>query len=120
MGMIKKGTRCESKAEFTQLLRKWFQTTDEATIGEFNGKMGVTHWITVSVKGCEVRVNSDTTREAIGHYLSLASKCGDEFPWTVTTNQRGILNKVCIRPDGKPTKGLFMYTIETLPEVSSI
>src|SRR5437762_2790177 len=120
MSMIKKGTRCASKKEFAQLLQKWYQTTDEATVGKFDGEMGITHWITVQANGCEVRVNSDTKRKAVERYLALVAEHGADFPWTVTSNQRGELNKVCIEPNGKPTKGLYLYTIGDLPEARSI
>jgi hypothetical protein len=120
MTMIPKGTRCASKSVFVLLLQKWYETTAEETVGDKKLYPKITPWIFVETGGFKVRVHADTTREAVGRYLALASELGKDLPWRVRKGKQGTLNKVCIEPDGGPTKGLFMYTVKELSEPTSI
>lgn len=119
MSMIAKGTRCDSKLEFEQLLRRWYDETDERTLGDLGSYPGVTPWIFVKTGGHEVRAHADTSRDAVRRYLELVAERGPGLAWQVTRGQRGTLNKICVE-DGAPTKGLFLYTVEPLPEPLSI
>ncbi len=110
---IPKGTSCASKLEFEELLRSWYDETDERTLGEAG--VGVATWIVVNVGGRDVRVHADTTREAVRRYLELGAERGPGLPWLIRHGQKGTLNKVWIETTG-PTKGLFLYTAEVLAE----
>lgn len=115
MPLIAKDTLCPSKTAFAELLRRWYDETAEKTIGDLDRYPGVTTWVKVRTSGYGVRVHADTNREAVRRYLELVSEIGPELPWRVDRGQRGTLNKVAVEPDGTPTKGLFIYTIEPLP-----
>jgi hypothetical protein len=116
MTMIAKDTRCSSKQEFEQLLRTWYDETEERTLGDLDTHPGVTSWIFVTASGHEVKVHADTNRDAVRRYLELVGERGPGLIWHVRHGNRGTLNKVCIEPDATPTKGLFMYTVDALPE----
>jgi len=116
MTMIAKDTRCSSKHEFEQLLRRWYDETEERTLGDLDTHPGVTSWIFVQASGHEVKVHADTNRDAVRRYLELVGEHGPGLTWHVRHGNRGTLNKICIEPDARPTKGLFLYTVEALPE----
>jgi hypothetical protein len=108
---IPMGRECETKAEFTELLRWWLENTTEDTIGDggaFRGKA----WIWVRAGGERCHLNADSTRKGMTRYLELARELGPGFPWHVIANNRGRVNKVVIEPDKTPTPGLFLY-VET-------
>jgi hypothetical protein len=118
--LIAKGTLCDSKTAFAELLRRWYSDTEEKTLGDLDRYPGVTTWVKVRTSGHDVRVHADTNRDAVRRYLELVSELGPELPWRVERGQRGTLNKVVVDPDGQPTKGLFIYTIEPLPHPMTI
>jgi hypothetical protein len=120
MALIAKDTFCGSKTAFATLLRSWYDQTDEKTIGDLERYPGVTTWVKVRTSGHDVRVHADTNRAAVRRYLELVSELGPELPWQVARGARGTLNKVAVEPDGRPTKGLFIYTIEPLPHPMTI
>jgi hypothetical protein len=116
MALIPKDSHCASKAEFSALLRHWYDGTDEKTIGDLDQVKGVATWVTVRTGGCDVRVHADTNRDGVRRYLELVGLHGPELPWRVERSQKGNINKVCVEPDATPTKGLFIYTMEPLEE----
>lgn len=120
MTLIEKDTHCESKTAFADLLRRWYDETTEKTLGDLDQHPGVTTWVKVRTSGHDVRVHADTNRDAVRRYLELVSELGPELPWRVERGRRGTLNKVVVEPDGQPTKGLFIYTIEPLPHSMTI
>lgn len=114
--MIPKGTRCDTKLEFEHLIRQWYDETLENTLGDLTKYPGVTPWIFVRTSGRDVRVHADTSRDAVRRYLELLGESGTSLSWQVRRGARGTLNKVCVEPDGSPTKGLFLYTVEPSPD----
>jgi len=109
MSFIERDTHCESKAEFAELLRRWYDSTDEKTIGDLTVVKGVTSWVTVRTGGRDFRVHADTSRDGIRRYLELVGLHGATLPWHVERSRSGKINKVCVEPDKSPTKGLFVY-----------
>lgn len=120
MTLIPKATVCDSKTAFAELLRQWYDETEETTIGDLSTHPGVTTWVKVRSSGHDVRVHADTNRAAVRRYLELVSELGAELPWRVEHGTRGTLNKVCVEPSGVPTKGLFIYTVDALPHRMTI
>ena len=116
MTLIPKDTHCASKTEVAELFRRWYDETGERTIGDVGKYPGVTTWVTVRTGGHEARIHADTNRDAVRRYLELVAELGPELPWMVRRGGRGTLNKVCVEPDGSPTKGLFIYTMVPVPE----
>src|SRR4051812_36055370 len=94
---IQAGRECGSKAEFTELLRWWHETTQEKTVGDggpFSGKA----WIWVRAGGERCHLNADSNRDGIGRYLELARAHGPDLPWYVVANTRGRVNKIVVEP----------------------
>lgn len=116
MALIPRDTHCESKAEFAELLRRWYDSTDERTIGDLTQVKGVTTWVTIHTGGRDFRVHADTNRDGIRRYLELVGLHGPSLQWRVEPSQRRNINKVCVEPDGAPTKGLFIYAMKELDE----
>jgi hypothetical protein len=102
--LVPRGHACQSRDEFTELLRRWFDETDEPTIGE-PGRFGGKAWAWATVGGHRCHLNADSTRAGIGRYLELARELGPDLPWRVVANTRGKLNKIVIEPTGEPTPG---------------
>lgn len=61
---LPKGLRVASKAELLVLLDEWLQGSTAATIGDFGGYGGQA-WIVLDLGTHHVRLNGDTTREAV-------------------------------------------------------
>lgn len=116
MSFIDRDTHCESKAEFAELLRGWYDSTDEKTIGDLTAVTGVTTWVTVRTGGRDFRVHADTSRDGIRRYLELVGLHGPTLAWHVEPSRSGNINKVCVEPDKSPTKGLFVYATTPLDE----
>jgi hypothetical protein len=116
MSLIDRDTHCESKAEFAELLRRWYDSTEEKTIGDLNVVKGVTTWVTVRTGGRDFRVHADTTRDGIRRYLELAGLHGPTLAWYVEPSRTGKINKVCVEPDRSATKGIFIYAMKELDE----
>ena len=115
--LIPRGRHCASKAEFSALMRHWYDGSDEKTIGPLGQVEGVTTWITVRAGDHKIVVHADTKREGIRRYLELVSQYGPELPWRVQPNRRsGKINKVCVEPDGGETTGFYVYTARPLKE----
>jgi hypothetical protein len=117
--LVSRGIECASRAEFTELLRRWFDRTSEPTIGD-PGKFGGKAWVWVRLDGQRCHLNADSTRAGIGRYLQLARELGPKLPWRVVANNRGRVNKVVIEPSGEPTPGLFLYTTNALPAPTTL
>ena len=106
-----------SKAEFSALLRHWYDGTEQKTIGDLDQVKGVATWVTVRTGGRDVRVHADTNRDGVRRYLDSSACTGQSCPggWSEAA-EKGNINKVCVEPDATPTKGLFIYTMEPLEE----
>jgi hypothetical protein len=101
-------TRCRSKQEFTDLLRKWYDHTDERVIGgspEYNQ----TPWLWVQIGTFECHLNADTKRQGVREYLERVIRYSAGLEWRVCANQNGKFNKVCFSPDAYPIAGFYLY-----------
>jgi hypothetical protein len=116
MALIDRDTHCESKAEFAELLRRWYDTTGKKTIGDLAQVAGVTKWVSVRTGGRDFRVHADTNREGVRRYLELVGLHGPGLAWYVERSRSGRINKVCVEPDRSATKGLFVYATTPLDE----
>jgi hypothetical protein len=67
--------------------------------------------ITVRLGVDEFVLNRDTKRAAVHAFLAAAREVGgaDHLPWHVTTNARGVVNRVSYRRDDEPTPGWYAY-----------
>ncbi len=86
--MIARGTRVRSKSELVSLLKRWYRGTIELTIGKV-GAFGRTPWIHIDLESGRAVLNADTTRDAVGDYLSDAAERGAEAPWWIVRNRDG-------------------------------
>lgn len=118
--LIRKGTHCDTKQKFADILRRWYENTNEDTIGDLRSHYGVTTWMTVSASGHRCVVHADTSRDAIRRYLELVEDHGPDLSWRVERGRRGTLNKVCVELNGAPTPGLFIYTARAFESPASI
>jgi hypothetical protein len=109
---IDKGHVVRGKKELAELLREWFRTTNEPTIGDV-GNYGGKAWIYVELPGATVVLNSDTKRAAVEAYLAAVGDQGSELPWRVVANLRGRVNKV-LYGDIDRAPGWFCYTLAPL------
>jgi hypothetical protein len=107
-GAIPKGTRVASKSALADLLARWYRETTEETIGP-DVTFGGQEWVWVDLRPHPVKLNADTSREAVRAYLDDVSDRGLEVPWYVVANERGRVNKVLYRADGKHARGWYCY-----------
>src|SRR6266536_3410786 len=89
-----------TKPEFHKRLRAWLADTNEATIGPPEPEVpGVVPWVHVHDGGAVYMLHADVKREAVGRYLHLVERHGDQLGWTIVANQRGKKNAVVYGPD---------------------
>jgi hypothetical protein len=106
---IEQGHVCEDKEDFIELLRWWFETTDEETVGDvepFRGKP----WTFVETASGRCHLNADTARAGVRKFLELAASNGSRLQWRVVANQAGNVNKVAFGPDSETVKNFYLYT----------
>ncbi|HEY7076361.1 MAG TPA: hypothetical protein VH418_13370 [Solirubrobacteraceae bacterium] len=120
MALITRGTHCASKAEFSALMRHWYDGSDEETVGDLGQVQGVTTWITVRAGTHTIVVHADTKREGVRRYLELVSQHGPEFPWRVGPSRTGKIDKVFVEPDGSATAGFYVYSAKPLKEPAAV
>lgn len=108
-GYVVRGTVLANKAQLLLLLKTWLETSDALTIGK--AKRGQTPWVYVALdRQRRAVMNSDTTRAAIGEYVTEAQARGADLPWLVRPNKlNGHWNKLVFRADRKPTPGWYCY-----------
>ncbi len=116
---ILEGHRCASKEEFTEVLQQWFLEAMEPTVGDV-GTYGRRAWLWVTLAGHEIHLNADTKRNAVRRYLDLVRTHGAHMPWHVRPNRNGILNKVCVEPDGTETPGFYLYLRQPVEQQTTI
>jgi len=106
--VIARGTRVRSKSELVSLLERWYRGTIETTIGKV-GAFGRTRWIHIDLESGRAVLNGDTTRDAVGDYLSDAAEHGAEAPWWIVRNRDGRINKVVFKADFGLAPGWYCY-----------
>jgi len=106
---VPRGHQCTDEADFTELLRWWFETTDEATVGDV-GTFGGKPWVHVVVGDEPCHLNADTNRYGVRRYLDLVRAHPDGLPWSVIANTRGKVNRVALGPGREKVEYLYLYT----------
>ncbi len=107
---FERGTHFRSKAELIEALRRWFDDTDEDTIGDL--KFGRAPWLSFETSQGPADLNADTRRTAIERMLRHSSRKPDA-PWRVIENNRGNVNKIVF--DTTDThEGWYAYLREAL------
>jgi hypothetical protein len=87
------------KGEFHSRLRRWYEDTDENLVGDPDAH-ALTAWIWVRDGHRLARLNADTTRDAVGEYLSLVrSLPRGDMEWSIVPCARGNFTKVAFGPD---------------------
>lgn len=115
-GVIPKGTRVASKSGLADLLARWYRETTEGTIGA-DLTYGGQAWLWVDLHPHPVRLNADTTREAVHAYLDDVASRSAEVRWHVVANERGRrINRVVFRADRRPVPGWFCYLVHEVAE----
>lgn len=108
-GAIPRGHDCQSKSDFTELLRWWFETTDEATIGDV-GTFGGKPWLWVQTGSQRCHLNADTRRDGVRKYLKMVAREHGKLTWHAVANNRRAVNKVVFGADMQPVKYFYLYT----------
>lgn len=109
---IEKGHVVTSKTELAALLRSWFRSTNEPTLGDV-GKYGGSAWLYIELPSVTAVLNADTKRSAVEAYLRAVNELGEELPWQVIANQSGKVNKV-VYGDGAAVPGWYCYSLSEL------
>jgi hypothetical protein len=105
-----KSTEAITKPEFHKRLRAWFRDTDEVIIGPPN-TVGVAAWVYVQDGDARYKLHADVKREAVGQYLGLVDRYGDEIEWTVVENEKGNMNAVAYGPEQVRITPFYLYRI---------
>lgn len=109
-GFVPPGTVVHGAVALERLLSRWFTESNRPTIGDV-GRFGGSPVIMVRLGADEFVLNRDTKRAAIHTFLDAAAEAGgaDRLSWRVTTNARGVANRVTYRADDAPTPGWYAY-----------
>ena len=117
---IAQGTRRFSKQAFTQVLRQWYDHTNENFIGPSAGR-GQAAWLWVQLGAHACHLNADTKREGVRKYLELVDTHGPDTAWHVRLNQRGEhFNKIHFGPDAERIRGFYLYVLPALDGPATI
>lgn len=116
---IERGHECEDVDDFTELLRWWFEETDEATVGDV-GAFGGKAWVHVSVVGTGCHLNADTRRAGVKGFLDIVAAHGPGMAWWVVANNKGSVNRVAFGPDAATVQYFYLYTDEAQPSAGRL
>ncbi|MDQ3533452.1 MAG: hypothetical protein M3456_14000 [Actinomycetota bacterium] len=107
---FEKGTHFRDRADLVDALKRWFEQTDEDTIGDLS--YGRAPWLNFDSPAGLADLNADTRRTAIERMLAHARRAPDA-PWEVIENNRGKVNKIVF--DTNDThEGWYAYLREPL------
>ena len=109
-GWMPRGQRFRSKDELLVALRQWLRSSSAPTIGDtklFRGRP----WITIEIGSSRVKINADTTREAVRNIVGAVGGNPNK-PWRVVANQNGRINKVVVTDSREP--GWYAYLTDSL------
>ena len=111
---ITQNMRCSSKQAFTQLLRQWYEHTNESIIGGA-AQRGQTAWLWVRVGAYDCHLNADTKREGVRKYLEFVDRYVTGAAWHVRLNQKGEnINKIHFGPNEDRIPGFYLYVLPAL------
>jgi hypothetical protein len=103
-------TTVHSKAQFTDLLRRWVQGDPGPTVGDVGGSSGGTWVLRLALpSGQTASLNSDTKKEAVLAYLEQAAVRGAQMPWRLLADHDGVVHKLDFAVDGPPVPGWYCY-----------
>lgn len=101
---IKRGDAIEAY-DFTFLLEKWYNNTNER-IGRISTvEFGNQAWIHVIYENNTYHLNADTKREAVKKYLDDCKSLN----WNLIDNRRGKRNKVAFGAEEITIAGFYLY-----------
>ena len=95
-----------SRAAFEARLRRWYELTDDARVGD-DSSFGGTPWVWIQNGARRFHLNADTTREGVGEYLAMLTR-EPELQWTVVRGRAGRLNwlsRDCTSTPGRLPRG---------------
>jgi hypothetical protein len=95
------------RAAFEARLRRWYELTDEARVGD-ESSFGGTPWVWVQQGARRFHLNADTTREGVGEYLAMLTR-EPELQWTVVRGRAGRLTKVVFGHRQQGIPGFYLY-----------
>jgi hypothetical protein len=108
-GHLPAGLIVAGKAELVRVLGQWLETSDAPTIGDIETRPKVAAWLFADVGDHRIRINADTSREAIARFVRLNTP-GLRL-WPVVANNRGTVNKVLQSPDRERVKYWNAYLV---------
>lgn len=104
---IEEGTEVTTKAELAQLLRSWYLSTNEPTIGDV-AQYGGRPYVHIKLGDVQVVLNADTKRAAVERYLAAVDAHGADLSWQVVQGRRKV-NKV-VYEGMESSAGWYAYT----------
>ena len=110
-GALAKGKHFASRHEMVVAIQRWFDETDDETIGDVE-RFARAPWINFDSPAGPIDLNADTSRRAIGRMLKQVRSRPHE-PWHVIENQRGKVNKVVFSLDDSH-EGWYAYLRDPL------
>jgi hypothetical protein len=96
-----------TKVQFHERLRTWFSSTDDHVVKA--DVPGVTPWVHIRDGADMFVLHADTRRDAVGRYLELVSRYGNDLEWTITASQRGNPTAVLYGPEKVQEKSFYLY-----------
>jgi hypothetical protein len=103
-------TTVHSKAQFTDVLRRWAQGNPGPTVGDVGGSFAGTWVIRLALpNGQTATLNADTKKEAVLAYLEQVSVRGPQMPWRLMADHDGVVRKLDFAEQGPPVPGWFCY-----------
>lgn len=113
---FERGTHFTTQSEAVQALKRWFEETDEETIGDTS--FARAPWINFDSPTGVVDLNADTNRRGVQRMLQQTRTNRNE-PWHVIENQRGKINKVVFNLNDTH-EGWYAYLREPLSAPTTI
>jgi hypothetical protein len=111
--LTRRGQHCATREELVDLLEHWLSASSKPTLGN-TGAFGGSPWLTATTSEGVMRVNADTTRDAVEQVVH-AYRGSSGAPWVVVANRRGRFNRVELSPESS-TAGWYAYLVtETAP-----
>ena len=107
-GYISRVLSVTGKQQFAEVLRRWYDGSRTATIGDV-GNFGGRPCIAIDLGDHSAVLNVDTKRSAVAAYLRRVQSNGVDAPWQVVANARGTVNKVLFSDDPADAAGWYLY-----------
>lgn len=95
------------RAAFEAGLRRWYEPTDEARIGD-DSSSGGTLWVWIQQGGRRFHLNANTTQEGVGEYLAMLTR-EPELKWAVVRGRVDRLMKVVFGRRQQVIPGFYLY-----------